>query len=89
MSDTNSFIACQSGGYYGDACVSKGWIKSGQCFVISWKMFQKFMNTGVATTPVFISDSYNIAIDAAKELNDSASHLQMQKVVEQYLKEKM
>jgi len=88
MNETNSYIACQSGGYYGDACVSKGWIKTGQCFVISWRMFQDFMNTGVATVPVFISDSYTIAIDAAKELNDSASHLQMKKMVEEYQKEK-
>lgn len=88
MSNTNSFIACQSGGYYGDSCVSKGWVKSGQCFVIDWKMFQKFMNFGVSTMPIFISDSYKLCIDMAKELNDSASHIEMQKMVEEYQKEK-
>ena len=88
MSNTNSFIACQSGGYYGDACVSKGWISSGQCFVSDWKMFQKFMHAGIPTRPVFISDSYKLCIDLAKELNDSATEIQMKEMVEEYLKEK-
>ena len=89
MSDnTNSYIACQSGGYYGDACVSKGWINSGQCMVIDWKMFQKFMNAGVPTRPVFISDSYKLCIEMAKELNDSATEIQMKEMVEEYIKEK-
>lgn len=88
MSNTNSFIACQSGGYYGDDCIRKGWIKSGQCFVIDWKMFQKFMNTGVSTRPIFISDSYKVCIDMAKELNDSATEIQLKEMTEQYQKEK-
>ena len=77
MSEGNSFIACQGGGYYGDACRKKDWIKSGQSFVIDWKSFKKFMDTGVATMPVFVSDSYGVAIQTAKELNESASHLNM------------
>lgn len=88
MSNTNSFIACQSGGYYGDACVSKGWISSGQCFVIDWRMFQKFMNAGIPTRPVFISDSYKLCIEMAKELNNSATEIQMKEMVEEYIKEK-
>ena len=88
MSNTNSFIACQSGGYYGDSCFSKGWIKSGQSFVIDWRMFQKFMNAGVSTRPVFISDSYKLCIEMAKELNNSATEIQMKEMVEEYIKEK-
>jgi hypothetical protein len=88
MSNTNSFIACQSGGYYGDSCLSKGWINSGQSFVIDWRMFQKFMNAGVATRPVFISDSYKLCIEMAKELNNSATEIQMKEMVEEYIKEK-
>lgn len=85
---TNSYIACQSGGYYGDACLRKGWIKSGQCFVIDWKSFQKFMNAGIPTMPVFISDSYKVCIDTAKELNDSITDIQMKEMVGEYIKEK-
>ena len=81
MSD-NSFIACQSGGYYGDACIRKGWINSGQCFVIDWRMFQKFMNGGIATRPIFISDSYKVCMDMAKQLNDTASEIQMEKYIQ-------
>ena len=88
MSNTNSFIACQSGGYYGDACVRKDWIGSGQSFVIDWRMFQKFMNAGIPTRPVFISDSYKLCIEMAKELNNSATEIQMKEMVEEYIKEK-
>jgi hypothetical protein len=77
MSNTNSFIACQSGGYYGDACKSKGYINSGQAFVIDWKAFKKFMDTGVVTMPVFVTDSYGVAISTAKELNDSATQIEL------------
>jgi hypothetical protein len=77
MSEVNSFIACQSGGYYGDACRKKEWINSGQAFVIDWKSFKKFMDTGVVTKPVFITDSYGLAISAAKELNNSATQIEL------------
>jgi hypothetical protein len=87
MSD-NSFIACQSGGYYGDACIRKGWINSGQCFVIDWRMFQKFMNMGTVTRPIFISDSYKVCMDMAKQLNDTATEIQLKEMTEQYQKEK-
>jgi hypothetical protein len=87
MSD-NSFIACQSGGYYGDACIRKGWINSGQCFVIDWRMFQKFMNSGIVTRPIFISDSYKVCMDMAKQLNDTATEIQLKEMTEQYQKEK-
>jgi hypothetical protein len=87
MSNTNSFIACQSGGYYGDACVRKDWIGSGQSFVIDWRMFQKFMNIGVASRPIFISDSYKLCIEMAKQLNDSATEIQMKEMVEEYQKQ--
>jgi len=87
MSD-NSFIACQSGGYYGDACIREGWIHSGQCFVIDWRMFQKFMNAGIVTRPIFISDSYKVCMDMAKQLNDTATEIQLKEMTEQYQKEK-
>jgi hypothetical protein len=77
MSEANSFIACQSGGYYADACRKKDYIKSGQAFVIDWKSFKKFMDTGVVTMPVFITDSYGAAITAAKELNESATQIEL------------
>jgi hypothetical protein len=77
MSDVNSFIACQSGGYYGDYCRGKGWIESGQSFIIDWKSFKKFMDTGVGTQPVFVSNSYAVVISTAKELNDSATQIEL------------
>jgi hypothetical protein len=77
MSEGNSFIACQSGGFYADACRRKDWIQSGQAFVIDWKSFKKFMDTGVVTMPVFITDSYGVAITAAKELNESATQIEL------------
>ena len=75
----NSYIALQSGGYYGERCISKGWIKEGQSFVVSYIQFIDYMNKDVITAPIFISDSYGVCIEASKALNESASHIEMKK----------
>lgn len=67
-----NYIALQSGGYYGEACQRKGWVNAGQSMVIEYQQFIRFMNDNIATQPMFVSDDYGIAIDMAKQLNDSA-----------------
>jgi hypothetical protein len=72
MSEQFNYIALQSGGYYGEACQRRGWVNAGQSMVIEYKQFIRFMNDNMATKPIFITDEYSIAIDMAKQLNDSA-----------------
>ena len=61
----------QSGGYYGEAAQRLGYVKAGQSYVISFKQFTDYMNDGIVTTPVFVTDNYGVAIDTCRQLNDS------------------
>jgi hypothetical protein len=72
MSEQFNYIALQSGGHYGEACQRKYWVTAGQSMVIEYGQFIKFMNDGEVTQPIFVTDEYTIAIDMAKQLNDSA-----------------
>lgn len=67
-----TYIAIQSGGYYGDACKQNGWLQAGQSCVIEYKQFTDFMNYRKVTQPMFVSDSYSACVQVAKELNESA-----------------
>jgi len=67
-----TYIAIQSGGFYGEAAQRHGWANAGQSMVIEFQQFTKFMNDGLVTQPIFVTDDYGIAIDMAKQLNDSA-----------------
>lgn len=75
--EANSFIACQAGGHYGDSCRDKGYIQSGQAFIIDWKSFKKFMDMGITNKPIFVFDSYGEAVAKAKELNEQTQHAHM------------
>lgn len=66
---TKQYIAVQSGGLYGDSCRAKDWIKSGESFVIEYRQFEKFINGGGTTPPLFVFASYADALAKAKELN--------------------
>jgi hypothetical protein len=66
----NSFVCLQPSGHYGEALRYKGLLKIGQSFVIDYKSFIKFANTGQITEPVFVSENYSEAIAEAKRLND-------------------
>jgi hypothetical protein len=70
MANTNSFVCLQPSGHYGDALRYKGLLKIGQSFVIDYKSFIRFANTGQVSEPVFVSDNYADAIAEAKRLND-------------------
>jgi len=76
MDMTNSFVCLQPSGHYGDACRDKGYIKPGQSFVIDYKSFIRFCNTGQVTKPVFVSDSYGDTIKEAEKLNNNKKMLQ-------------
>ena len=67
-----TYIAIQSGGLYGEAAQRHGWANAGQSMVIEFHQFMKFMNDGIVTQPIFVTDEYGIAIDMAKQLNESA-----------------
>jgi hypothetical protein len=67
-----NYIALQSGGYYGEAAQRHDWVNAGQSMVIEYQQFIKFMNDGVVTQPIFVTDEYSLAIDMAKQLNESA-----------------
>lgn len=71
MKDYN-YIALQAGGYYGEASQRHGWVNAGQSMVIEYQQFMKFMNDGLVTQPIFVTDEYSLAIDMAKQLNESA-----------------
>jgi hypothetical protein len=77
MATTETWIAIQSGGYFGDACVAKGYMKSTDSAVIGYKQFMEFMNGSQVTMPVFVSPDYAVCISVAKELNDSASVIEL------------
>ena len=67
-----NYIALQSGGYYGEASQRMGYCNAGQSMVIEYRQFISFMNDGHVRKPIFVTDDYSVAIDMAKQLNDSA-----------------
>lgn len=72
MENNFTYIALQSGGFYGDASVRRGYCKSGQSMVIEYRQFINFMNGNHIRQPIFVTDEYRLAIDMAKQLNESA-----------------
>lgn len=69
---TKNYIALQSGGYYGEAAQRNNYVKAGQSMVIEYQQFIRFMNDNVVTPPIFVTDDYGVAINIAKQLNESA-----------------
>lgn len=74
-----TFIAVQSGGYFGDACIKNGYMKSGESAVIEYDQFVKFMNARVVTKPMFVTPYYGVAVQVAKDLNESASEIELER----------
>lgn len=77
----DSYVAIQSGGYYGTACVSKGFITEGQSCVVGYQQFLQFINGGEVTRPVFVSSLYTACLAVAGALNDSADEVAFRKFV--------
>lgn len=67
-----TFIALQSGGFYGEASRRMGYCNAEQSMVIEYKQFIDFMNEGTITKPIFVADEYGVAVNMAKQLNESA-----------------
>jgi hypothetical protein len=67
-----NYISIQSGGYFYDACLRKGFVDEGDSCVIEFRQFMKFMNDNEVTAPLFKSPSYSVCIDVAKQMNESA-----------------
>ena len=76
---SKTYIAVQSGGYWGDACQKAGFLKSGESCVIEYQQFQTFMNTGKVSQPMFASSHYKVCVEVAKELNESADEIEFRK----------
>lgn len=76
---SKTFIPIQSGGYFGDACIREGFMKSGESAVIEYDQFMKFMNTRQVTRPVFVTPYYGVAVEVARDLNDSANEIELQR----------
>jgi hypothetical protein len=76
---SKTFIPIQSGGYFGDACIREGFMKSGESAVIEYDQFMKFMNTRSVTRPVFVTPYYGVAVEVARDLNDSANEIELQR----------
>jgi hypothetical protein len=74
---SKTYIAVQSGGYYAYYAKEEGFMKSGECAVIEHSQFIKFMNTRKVTRPMFVSPHYGVCIQVAKELNESASAIEL------------
>lgn len=74
-----TFIAIQSGGYFGNACIENGYMKSGDSAVIEYNQFIKFMNTRTVTQPIFVTPYYGVAVQVAKDLNASASEIELER----------
>ena len=76
--ENNTFIAIQSGGFFGEACVRAGYMTADDCAVIDYKSFMLFMNEGKVSKPVFVSPKYSVCIDAARALNESARAIELE-----------
>lgn len=83
MAREYTYIAIQSGGYYSDACIRKGYMKPSDCAVIEYSQFAKFMNEGQVTAPMFVSPEYGVCIQVARELNDSAGEAVLKEYIAQ------
>lgn len=74
-----TYIAIQSGGYYGDAAKQAGYMKAGECAVIEYSQFTKFMNARSVTRPLFTSTYYGVCVQVAKDLNECASEIELER----------
>ena len=67
--DDFQYICIQSGGFFYDACLRRGFIKENESSVITYKQFILFMNENEITRPSFSSLSYEKCLSVTKQLN--------------------
>ena len=80
-----TFVAIQSGGYYGARCIELGFMKSGESAVIEYKQFIRFMNNTEITRPVFVSPYYGVCVEVARDLNESANELELRRHLKEWV----
>ena len=83
--ESKTFVAIQYGGYYGERCVANGYMKQGDAAVIEYKQFMKFMNENVVTRPVFVTPYYSVAVEVARDLNNSANEIELQRQLKEWV----
>lgn len=83
--ESKTYIAIQSGGYFGDACIRNGFLKSGESCVIEYNQFIKFMNERTVTRPLFASPHYGVCVQVARDLNESASEIELERHLKEWV----
>lgn len=83
--EEKTYVAIQRGGHYSNACQRRYWMTVDDCAVIEYGQFIKFINTGEATQPVFVSPHYGVCRDVARELNESASAIHTQRELAEWV----
>ena len=80
--EPNSFITIQPNSHYHNAVYNSGMCKSHQYLVIDfyawvkWYNDARFQRNPYVPTPTFVGETYDVVIQVAKELNESAMQLQ-------------
>lgn len=76
------YVVTSPSGHYQEACVSKGFCNPTQHVVVSFQRWSEWYNrqrfsriTIPVPPPAFVGNTYEIAKQAADELNDSAFQL--------------
>lgn len=83
--ESKTYIAIQSGGYFGDACIRNNFMKSGESAVIEYGQFVKFMNHREVTRPLFVSPHYGVCVQVARDLNESASEIELERQLAEWV----
>lgn len=80
-----TYVAIQYGGYYGQRCAELGYINVGECCVIEYSQFMRFMNQGEVTRPMFTSRQYGVCVEVARDLNESANEIELQRHLKEWV----
>lgn len=82
---SKTFVAIQYGGYYGQRCAELGYMKQGECAVIEYGQFMRFINMNEITRPVFVTPYYSVAVEVARDLNESANEIELQRHLKEWV----
>jgi len=86
--EPNSYITIQPNSHYHNAVYNAGMCKSQQYLVIDffawvkWYNDARFQRNPLVPTPVFAGDTYAVAIQVCKELNDGILTEQLNQLTE-------
>jgi len=78
--EPNSFITIQPNSHYHNAAYNESLCKSNQYLVIDfyswvkWYNEARFQRNPLIPTPVFAGDTYEIALEVCKELNEGVTN---------------